>query len=77
MIHWSHVCGPIVLIENNISISIECENGINFSQFLAREMVAVVARREKQVLEKARLILDGLCWNREAKLKREGEIGSS
>ena len=45
----------IVLIENTISISIECENGINFDQFLAREMVAIVARSAKQVLKIAGL----------------------
>jgi len=43
------------VIENNISISIECEDVINFGQFLARRMVAMVARSEKQILKKARL----------------------
>ena len=54
-LHCSHVCGPIVLIENRISISIECEGGIEFGQLLARKMVAIVARSEKQILKKARL----------------------
>jgi hypothetical protein len=49
------MCGPFGLIKSNISISIERENGINFGQVLAREMVAIVARSVKQVLKKARL----------------------
>ena len=49
-LHCSHVCGPTVLIENNISIRIECENGINFGQSLARDIAAMVARSEKVFL---------------------------
>ena len=41
------------MIENNISISIECEGGIDFGQFLARKMVAKVARSETD-LEKSK-----------------------
>ena len=54
-LYCNHVCGSVGLIENNISISIECENGNSFGQLLARKMVAIVVRTAKQVLKNARL----------------------
>ena len=54
-LHCSHVCVPFVLIGSDVFISIECKYGINCDQFHAREIVAIVARSEKQVLNIAGL----------------------
>ena len=50
-----HVCVPFVLIESDVSITIECEYGSNCGQFHAREMVAIVAHSAQQVLKISRL----------------------
>ena len=49
------ICGPFCLIEKNISNIIEGEHVINFGQCFARAIIAKVARRTRQVLQKAGL----------------------
>ena len=56
LLYYVHICGPFCLIEKNISIFIEGEDGINFGQCLARAIIAKVARSTKQVLGKAGLV---------------------